>query len=135
MNTPSSYVPAFGRLLIAVLFIFSGLGKLAAPAMTQSYIASAGLLAPVLDYVLAIMVELCGGVLLVVGFQTRIVALVMAIFTVAAAALFHRNFADQNQMIHFLKNTSIVGGLIRAFAFGPGAFSFDEQRTAPVAAQ
>jgi putative oxidoreductase len=135
MNTQSSYVPAFGRLLIAVLFIFSGLGKLAAPAMTQSYIASAGLPAPMLGYILAIVVELGGGVLPVVGFQTRIVALVMAIFTVAAAASFHRNFADQNQMIHFLKKISIVGGLIQVFAFGPCAFSFDGRRTTPVSAQ
>lgn len=63
------------------------------------------------------------------------VALVMTIFTVAAAPAFHRNFSDQNQMIHFLKNISIVGGLIQAFAFGPGAFGFDGRRTTPVAAQ
>jgi putative oxidoreductase len=105
------------------------------PAMTQRYIASAGLPAPVLGYILAIVVELGGGVLLVVGFQTRIVALVMAIFSVAAAASFHRNFAEQSQMIHFLMNISIVGGLIQVFAFGPGAFSFDGRRTTPVAAQ
>ena len=72
MNTQSTFLPAFGRLLIAVIFIISGLGKIAAPAMTQGYIGSVGLPAP-LFYLLAIVVEIGGGILLVVGFQTRIV--------------------------------------------------------------
>jgi putative oxidoreductase len=118
-------VAAIGRLLIAVIFIMSGLGKIADPTGTQGYIASAGLPVPLLAYLTAIVVEVGGGILLVVGYQTRIVALVMAAFTLAAALGFHNNFADQNQMIHFLKNIAMMGGLLQVVAFGAGAFSLD----------
>ncbi|MBN8953956.1 MULTISPECIES: DoxX family protein [unclassified Rhizobium] len=134
MNTQSSYLPAFGRLLIAVIFIFSGLGKIAEPAMTQGYISSVGLPAPLLAYLAAIAVEIGGGILLVIGFQTRIVALAMAVFTVVTALFFHHDFADQNQMIHFLKNVAMAGGLLQVVAFGAGAFSLDGRQSARVAA-
>lgn len=134
MNTQSLYVPALGRLLIAAIFIISGLGKIAAPAMVQGYIASVGLPAPLFAYLLAIVVEVGGGILLVVGFQTRIVALVLAIFTVVSALFFHNDFADQNQVIHFLKNIAMTGGLLQVFAFGAGAFSLDGRLSGRVAA-
>lgn len=129
MNTSPAYLPAFGRLLIAAIFIISGLGKIAAPEMTLGYIGSVGLPAPIIGYLLAIVVEVGGGILLVVGFQTRIVAVVMALFTVATALFFHRNFADQNQMIHFLKNIAMAGGLLQVAAFGAGAFSIDGRQS------
>jgi putative oxidoreductase len=69
MNAQTRYLPVLGRLLIAAIFLISGLGKIAAPAMTQGYIASTGLPAPMLGYLLAIVIEVGGGVLLVVGFQ------------------------------------------------------------------
>ncbi|MFK0165190.1 DoxX family protein [Rhizobium sp. NPDC090279] len=134
MNAQSSYVPAFGRLLIAAIFIFSGLGKIAAPAMTQGYIGSVGLPAPLLAYLAAILVEIGGGILLVIGFRTRIVALVMAGFTVVTALFFHHDFTDQNQMIHFLKNVAMAGGLLQVVAFGAGAFSLDGRQSGRVAA-
>ena len=71
------------------------------------------------------IVELVGSVLLIVGFQTRIAAYGLAVFTLLAAILFHNNFADQNQMIHFLKNLMIAGGLLQVAAFGSGRFSVD----------
>jgi putative oxidoreductase len=125
MRSYTPAVAAIGRLLIAVIFIMSGLGKIADPTGTQGYIAAAGLPAPLLAYLTAIAVEVGGGILLVVGYQTRIVALIMAAFTLAAALGFHNNFADQNQMIHFLKNISMMGGLLQVVAFGAGAFSLD----------
>lgn len=125
MNTPLRYLPALGRLLIAAIFILSGITKITAPAATQGYIASAGLPAPLLAYLAAVVIEVGGGILLVVGFQTRIVAAVLALFTIAAAVSFHANFSDQNQMIHFLKNISMAGGLLQVVAFGAGALSFD----------
>jgi putative oxidoreductase len=125
MNTNIPALAAFGRLLIAAIFLFSGTGKILAPAMTQAYIASAGLPMPVIAYLIAIAVELGGGILLVLGYRTRLVALVMAIFSVAAALGFHHNFADQNQLMHFLKNISMAGGLLQVTAFGAGAFSID----------
>jgi putative oxidoreductase len=125
MEKQATLIAAAGRLLIAVLFIMSGLSKLAAPAMTQGYIASVGLPAPLLGYLIAIIVEVGGGILLLVGFQTRIVGLVMAIFTMATAVFFHHDFADQNTMVHFLKNVAITGGLLQVVAFGAGPFSID----------
>jgi len=127
MSTPT-YLPALGRLLIALIFVMSGLGKIAAPAATIAYIQSAGApLAPA-AYAIAVIVEVVGGLALLVGFQTRLTAAVLAIFTLATAVLFHNNMADQNQMIHFLKNIAITGGLLQVIAFGAGAFSLDNLR-------
>jgi putative oxidoreductase len=121
-------IAAVGRLLLAIVFILSGLGKIASPEATQGYIASAGLPVPLLSYLIAIVIELGGGVLLVFGYRTRIVALALAAFTVSTALVFHNDFADQNQMIHFLKNISIAGGLLQAVAFGAGSLSLDARR-------
>jgi putative oxidoreductase len=120
-----SLVPAFGRFLIAVIFLLSGVGKIFAPEATQGYIAAAGLPLPAVGYAIALLAEVGGGLLLLLGYQTRYAALGLAIFTVAAAIGFHHNFADQNQMIHFLKNLAITGGLLQIYAFGPGGFSLD----------
>ncbi|MBR1218477.1 DoxX family protein [Bradyrhizobium sp. U87765 SZCCT0131] len=124
----TTYVPALGRLLLAAIFLLSGVGKVFAPGPTQAYIASAGLPAPLLAYIVAVVVEVGGGALLVLGYQTRAVALVLAVFTLAAAFGFHNNFAEQNQMIHFMKNLAITGGLLQVVAFGAGAFSLDGRR-------
>jgi putative oxidoreductase len=126
--TLNSYIGAVGRLLIAALFLISGLGKIATPALTQGFIASAGLPLPLLAYFVAIAIEVGGGILLILGYQSRIVASVMAVFTVAAAVGFHSDFADQNAMAHFLKNISITGGLLQVVALGAGSFSIDGRR-------
>ncbi|MGO4711373.1 DoxX family protein [Bradyrhizobium sp. 2TAF24] len=123
-----TYVPALGRLLLAAIFLLSGVGKVFAPGATQGYIAAAGLPAPFLAYLVAVAVEVVGGALLVLGYQTRAVALVLAVFTLATAFGFHHNFAEQNQMIHFMKNLAITGGLLQVVAFGAGAFSLDGRR-------
>ena len=128
MLNQSSYVAALGRLLIALIFLMSGIGKIAAPEMMQGYIASAGLPLPLVGYLIAIAVEVGGGILLVVGFQTRLAAIVLAAFTIVTAVIFHHDFADQNQMIHFLKNVATTGGLLQVVAFGAGAFSIDSRR-------
>ena len=125
MNT--RYLPFAGRLLIGLPFAMSGLGKLAAIGPTTEMIHAAGLPLPPLALALAIVVELGGGLLLVAGFQTRIVATALAVFSLAAAVSFHSNFADQNQMIHFLKNVMIAGGLLQIVAFGAGALSIDNR--------
>src|SRR6266403_2232182 len=127
MFKDNPHVGAVGRLLLAALFLISGLGKIAMPALTQNIIASAGLPFPLLAYLVAIVIEVGGGILLILGYQSRIVASVMAVFTVAAALGFHRNFADQNQMVHFLKNISITGGLLQIVALGAGTFSIDSR--------
>ncbi len=124
-NSLTMYLPALGRLLLAVIFLLSGVGKIFAPGPTQAYIASAGLPLPFVAYGLAILVEVGGGLLLVFGYQTRTVALVLAAFTIATALGFHHDFADQKQMTHFLKNVAIAGGLLQVVAFGAGRFSLD----------
>lgn len=125
MTSITRTAPLVGRLLIAAIFLLSAFGKIAAPAATQGYIAAAGLPVPLVAYLIAVVIELGGGALLVVGYQTRLAALGLAVFTVAAAFGFHHAFADQNQMIHFLKNVAIAGGLLQVVAFGAGALSLD----------
>jgi putative oxidoreductase len=125
MTARNDIVALAGRILIALLFLMSGIGKVVAPAATQGYIAAMGLPAPVAAYFGSMSVELIGGLLLIVGFQTRIAVSGMAIFTLLTAVVFHLNFADQNQMIHFLKNIAILGGLLQVAAFGAGGFSLD----------
>ncbi len=85
-------------------------------------------LAP-LGSAIAIIFEVGGGLLLVLGFRAREVALGLAVFTLAAAIFFHNHFADQNQMIHFLKNIMIIGGLLQIAHFGAGPFSVDARRS------
>ena len=124
----NDYAAAFGRLMIATVFVLSGLGKIAAPAVTQAYIASTGLPLPIAGYLIAIAVEVGGGLLLAAGYRTTLVASGMTVFTLATAVFFHNNFADQNQMIHFLKNIVIAGGLFQVAAFGAGSLSIDALR-------
>lgn len=121
------YLPFIGRVLIGLPFAMSGLGKLAAYGTTTAMIAAAGLPVPPLAYIVAVALELGGGLLLIAGYQVRTVALALAVFCVAAGIAFHSNFADQNQMIHFLKNVMMAGGLLQIAAFGAGALSLDNR--------
>jgi putative oxidoreductase len=125
MLKDSTYLPFIGRVLIAVPFLLSGMGKIAAPAFTEGYIASVGLPMPLVAYAIAVVIEVGGSLLLLLGVKTRLTAVVLALFTLATAFAFHTNFADQNQMIHFLKNVVIVGGVLQVVAFGAGKFSVD----------
>jgi putative oxidoreductase len=121
------YAPFAGRLLIGLPFAMSGLGKLAAIGPTLEMIRAAALPLPPVALALAVAAELGGGLLLIAGWRARIVAGVLAVFALATAVSFHSNFADQNQMIHFLKNLMITGGLLQIVAFGAGAFSLDSR--------
>lgn len=123
-----SAVPAIGRTLIAAIFLISGLGKLMAPGATMAYIGSLGLPAPALGLIGALVLELAGAALLVLGYKTRLVALLLAAYAVVTALIFHHALADQNQMFHFLKNLAMAGGLLQVVAFGAGAFSLDNRR-------
>jgi putative oxidoreductase len=117
-----------GRILIASLFIPAGFGKLMGFAGTVGYITKvAGLPLPEVAAAIAIIVELGLGIALLVGFKTRWVALVMAIFTVATALFFHKFWADPTQNIQFFKNMAIAGGLLSFAAFGAGRFSIDKR--------
>jgi putative oxidoreductase len=116
---------AAGRALLGALFLVSGIQKLFVPTMIQGYIASVGLPFPSFVYAITVVVEVGAGALLLVGLRTRLMAWVLAAFTVAAALLFHRALGDPNQAVHFMKNLAIAGGLLHVAAFGAGAFSLD----------
>jgi putative oxidoreductase len=117
-----------GRILVAAVFLISGLGKLVSPDATIGYIASVGLPAPTLGYVVAMVLELAGGVLMIAGYQTRLIAALLAAYSIITALIFHHAFGDQNQMFHFLKNLAMAGGLIQIVVFGAGAYSLDSRR-------
>jgi putative oxidoreductase len=121
------YVPFAGRLMIGLPFAMSGLSKLAAIGPTTEMIRAVGLPLPSMALTLSVAIEVGGGLLLVAGFKARIVAAVLALFSLATALSFHSNFADQNQMIHFLKNVMMAGGLLQIVAFGAGALSVDNR--------
>ena len=124
------YLPFAGRLMIGLPFAMSGLGKLAAYGATTAMISAAGLPVPPLAFAFAVAVtaELGGGLLLIAGYRVRFVAVALAVFSLATAFSFHNDFADQNQMIHFLKNVMMAGGLLQIVAFGAGALSVDNRR-------
>lgn len=130
MHNVSSIASAAGRVLLSQIFIISGLSKVANPAGTIGYIQSVGAPLPELAYALALMVELGLGLALLVGYRTRLAAAGIAIFTLAAAFMFHNQLGDQIQQIMFLKNLTIVGGLLMVMAFGAGGFSLDARRVA-----
>lgn len=118
------------RMLIALLFLPEGISKFSGFSGTASYIAAAGLPLPELGVAMAIVVEVAGSLALLAGFQTRWVALAMALFTVATGFFFHQFWAappDQAGLQHimFFKNMAIAGGLLMLVSFGPGAWSLD----------
>jgi putative oxidoreductase len=121
----SRFLPLLGRVLIGLPLLMSGFGKLAAYGATTAYIGSVGLPLAPLGWAIAVAFEIGGGVLLVLGFRAREVAIGLAVFVLATAVFFHRNFVDQNQMIHFLKNIMIIGGLLQIAHFGGGPYSLD----------
>ncbi|HEY1181109.1 MAG TPA: DoxX family protein [Rhodocyclaceae bacterium] len=127
-NTVTATVATAGRVLLATIFLLSGASKLAAPAGTIGYIAAAGLPFPEVAYAAAVFVEVVLASALILGYQTRIVAAAIAVFSLATAFGFHADFADQNQFIHFFKNVAIAGGLLQVVAFGGGALSLDARR-------
>lgn len=114
------------RLLMSLIFIVSGIGKLTGYAGAQGYMEAMGVPGALLP--LVILTELGGGLALLAGFQTRLVAAALAGFTLVAALIFHHNFADQMQMIHFMKNLAMTGGLLLFVKHGAGSPSIDAGR-------
>ena len=112
-----------GRVLLAAIFVISGLGKISGYAGTQAFMESMGVPGWTLPLVIAL--EVLGGLALIVGYRTRLAALGLAAFTLAAGVLFHWQPDDQIQQIMFLKNVSMVGGLLLLVARGAGDWSID----------
>lgn len=123
------------RVLLALIFVMFGFSKLTGLQGTAGYIGSVGLPAPMLLAVAAGVVELVAGVLIIVGWQARWAALSLAGFTAVATVLFHNYWAmpaeqQMTQQLMFMKNVSIIGGLLVLFAFGAGSLSLDARRKA-----
>jgi len=113
------------RLLLAAIFIWSGYNKLVNYDYMQGYMLSVGL--PGWSMPILILWELGGGLLLLLGAFTRPVALALAVFAVVSACIAHRNFADVNQLIHFMKNLGLTGGYLYVVYTGAGALSLDKK--------
>jgi putative oxidoreductase len=127
MRDSTQYLPFVGRVLIGGIFIFSGLGKLGSYAGTTAAITAVGLPFAPLGFVVAIAVEIGVGFLLLVGYRARFAALILAVRCVVTAIFFHRDFASQNMLTHFLKNMMIAGGLLQIAHFGAGRLSMDKR--------
>jgi putative oxidoreductase len=114
-----------GRILLSVMFIMAGLQKFGGIEGTAGYIGSVGLPAPVALAWLAAIFETVAGIAILVGFQTKIAALLLAAFCVFAGYVFHFQPEDQMQMISFMKNLTIAGGFLALYVSGPGSISVD----------
>lgn len=136
-STPCAHAAALiGRILVAVFFIPSGIQKMAGFSATADYIASAGLPAPTLGAVIAIVVEVGVAGMLLLGWKARWAALILAVFSLAAALFFHQFWAaspveQAMQHINFFKNCALAGGLLFVYAFGPGRYSVDARSGVP----
>jgi putative oxidoreductase len=124
-----------GRILVALIFIISGIGKITGYAGTAGYMASKGM--PMVDLLLplTILVELGGGLLIALGWKIRWAAAALFLFLIPVTLLFHNPVGlagaeAQQQMINLLKNLSIMGGMLCLFAFGPGRFGLDSTKRA-----
>ncbi|MAZ19166.1 MAG: hypothetical protein CL535_22935 [Ahrensia sp.] len=126
----NSIILLVARILLAFIFILSGVQKFFGIEGTAGYIASVGLPFATLLAVGAAIVETFGGLAILVGFRTREAAWVLAAFTLVAGFLFHFQPADQMQMISFMKNLAITGGFLALAQIGAGAFSLDARRGA-----
>jgi len=117
-----SYVPLVARLLLGLIFVMSGITKITGFVGTQEYMASHGIPATAVLLVGAIVVEVLGGLSIILGLWARVGATALIFFLIPATLIFHTDFSQQTQMIMFLKNLSIMGGLLLVMAFGTGEY-------------
>ena len=116
-----------GRILLAHIFLLAGINKISGYAGTQAYMDSMGV--PGMLLPLVILLEIGAGLAIIIGWKTRWAAIALSLFTLIAAFIFHSNFEDQMQMILFMKNLSISGGLIILALVGAGSLSVDARNT------
>ncbi len=135
MNQSNQNLAALaGRVLMAAIFVLSGLNKMGDFAGTSAMMSSVGLPMTELLLAAAILIEVVGGLMLVIGWQTRCAAAALFLFMIPVTLVFHNPWATadgaaaQQQMIHFLKNLAIAGGLLNLLAFGAGAYSVEARK-------
>ncbi|MBN7819540.1 DoxX family protein [Bowmanella yangjiangensis] len=122
-STFSSLTNLLARVLLIILFFLAGTSKISGYEATAGWMDAMGVPGSLLP--LVILAEIGGALALLVGFQTRLVALLLALFTLASAFIFHMNLADQTQFLMFFKNLSISGGFLALMLLGGGKFSLD----------
>ncbi len=113
------------RILMAAIFLMAGFGKIMNPGGTMGYMSAMGMPLTVFFLVCAIIIEAGGGLSILLGFKMRYGALALALFLISVTLIFHTNFADQMQVIQFLKNSAIIGGLLLMMDTAPGPYSID----------
>ena len=116
-------IEIFGRIFLSAVFLIAGVNKIFNYEGTTAYMESFGV--PGLLYIPAIILEILFPLLIVIGYQTKISALIMAIFSVSLAIIFHTDFSNQMQVMSFLKNFAIAGGFVIIFVNGPSRWSID----------
>ncbi len=116
-------IALLGRVAMSVIFILAGFGKATGFANTVGMMGGLGLPVPEAAAAITVAIELIGGLMLLVGFQVRITALVLALWCIATAVVAHSNLSDMNQQIQAMKNLAIFGGLLQITAFGGGRFA------------
>ncbi|GMR01379.1 MAG: DoxX family protein [Gammaproteobacteria bacterium] len=114
-----------GRILLGHIFLLAGISKITAYDGTMGYMDAMGVPGMLLPAV--ILLEIAGGLMVIAGFKTRIAAAALAGFSIIAAVIFHSDLADQMQMILFMKNLSIAGGLLLLVSYGAGSISIDKK--------
>ena len=116
-------VEFIGRILLSALFLIEGIGKISMQEDVIMYMADYGV--PEILFIPAIILEILFPLLLIVGYKTKLAALVMALFTFAVAIIFHTDFSEGMQMIFFLKDLAIAGGFLMIFVYGANKISLD----------
>ncbi len=117
-----------GRILFSLIFIMSGFHHITAPGSMEQYASAMGVPSPKFMIVLTGLMILAGGISIILGFWTKLGALLIIIFLVVVTPWMHRPLSDQMQFVMFMKNLSMLGGALIIFAFGPGDISIDKKQ-------
>ena len=128
MSPIEKFAAPIGRLFIALIFIMSGLNKMGSYSGVAGWMEAMGVPGALLPLVIAL--EVLGGLAVIIGWQTRYAALLLSGFCLLSALVFHTNFADQNEMMHFMKNLALSGGFLFLVAHGGGTYALDNRTRA-----
>ena len=128
MEGLKAWASLLGRILLVLIFLVSGMGKIGNFEGTAQYMAKFGMPSTTFFLIGAIFLELVGSVTVILGYLTRFGTLLLLVLLIPTTLIFHTNFADPMQKIHFLKNVSMFGGLLILLSAGPGRLSLDHLR-------
>lgn len=121
----NNYLKLFGRIGLVLIFLFSALNKVINPETTQQYMEAFGMGSTGFFLLCAIIFQFIGGLAVLLGYKAQIGAIILITFLIPATVIFHTNFAEQTEIVHFMKNVAIAGGLLGIVGNGAGAFSLE----------